>query len=75
MNTPISPRRRAAFLKSSSLTGEPICSPLAVAIQASGYRLLPFTLMAINCRAEAGICASGCCVVCGITGTGTQERQ
>ncbi len=55
----MSPRRRAAFLKSSSLTAAPICKPVAAAIAASGKRLLPVTLMAISCRAEAGICASG----------------
>ena len=59
VNTPVSPKRRAAFLKSSSLTGVPICSPVAAAIASSGNRLLPTTVMAINCRAEAGICDRG----------------
>src|SRR6266567_1821352 len=68
VKTPMSPRRRAAFLKSSSLTAAPICRPVAAAMASSGKRLLPVTLIAINCRAEGGICASGFWAPCATPG-------
>src|SRR5258708_2436794 len=68
VKTPMSPRWREAFLKSSSLTAVPICRPVAAAMASSGKRLLPVTLIAINSRADAGIRARGFCAPCPIPG-------